>query len=78
MQVYLFHSHVRVTTHIRTECKFSQWNVLTTRGPRIAFVDNKTDIHAHLLPVPLNSPSQFDKQGVVIFIFCLLHQTIFL
>ncbi len=36
-------------THIRAKCNSSQWNVLTTKRPRIALVDNRTDTHTSSL-----------------------------
>lgn len=43
--ICMFGSDSYLNTHIRAECNSSQWNVLTTKMPRIALVDNKTDTH---------------------------------
>lgn len=42
--VCVFRSDSYSNTHIRAKCNSSQWNVLTTKRPRIALVDNR---HTH-------------------------------
>lgn len=72
--VFALRSDSYSNTHIWAKCNSSQWNVLTTKRPGIALVDNR---HTHLLPVRLYSPSEFDKHGLLRHwsIFCRFHHS---